>query len=139
MSYWLIKWLPLWGLSLMGISLMYFCPLIYIQNQEFIDENLRNAGNILNQQATQVKELAAHHTGRASETVKTYAGEYGSKAQQMIGSAKTRAEQTIHSKTGKPESRAPSSNYSNADFPAAPKQDPESVEAERTQPEPVTA
>lgn len=137
LSYWLIKWLPLWGLSLIGISLMYFLPLIYIQNQEFIDENLRNAGNILNKQAAQVKELAAQKTGRASETVKTYAGEYGSKAQQMIGSARQRAENTLHSKTGKPGSRATSASYGNADFPDAPKQEPAESEIDRTQPEPV--
>lgn len=125
-SYWLIKWLPLWGLSLIGTSLLYFCPLIYMQNQEFIDNNLRNAGNIINQQAAQVKELAAHHTGRASETVKTYAGEYGHKAQQMMGSAKTRAEHTLHPKSGNANSRATSSSYSNADFPNAPQQEPAS-------------
>lgn len=130
LSYWLIKWLPFWGLSLIGTSLLYFCPLIYMQNQEFIDTHLQEAGQVFSQQAAQVKELAAHHTGRASETVKTYAGEYSHKAQQMIGSAKHRAENTLHSKTGQSDSRAPSSSYTNTDFPNAPQQEPNPNTAE---------
>lgn len=111
LSYWLIKWLPLWGLSLIGTSVLYLCPLIYIQNKEFIDSNLRNAGVIINQQAHQVKDLAVHHTGKASETVKIKAGEYSHKAQEILGSAKT----TIASKA--PGSRASSATFKKTDFP----------------------
>ena len=113
-SYWLIRWLPIWGLSLIGVIITFIGPLIYSQNKEVIDENLQKAGDVINKQAVQVRELAAQKTGRASETMKTYAGEYGHKAQEAIGAAKSKAAA----------SRAGSENYNKNDFPNAPKNEP---------------
>lgn len=97
LSYWLIKWLPLWGLALIGTSTLYFGPLIYLQNKSFIDSNLRDAGKTINKQAIQVRELATRSAGQASETIKHKAGDYSHKAQEMLDSAKS----TIVSKTSK--------------------------------------
>jgi len=130
MSYWLIKIVPLWGLSLIGVSCIYLGPLIYMTNKELIDAHLNNASNIVNQQAGQVRDLAGHHTARAHETVKAYAGDYSAKAQEYMGSARGRS--------GSPEvaSSKPMSNdpvksepgsepkYGASDFPHAPKQEP---------------
>lgn len=91
LSYWLIKILPLWGLSLIAVSIGYLVPLIYVNNKEIIDQQLQNISQTVNSQATQVKGLAEHHTARATETVKAYAGDYTSKAQNYIGAAKARA------------------------------------------------
>ena len=78
-----------------------------------------------NTQAKQVKDLAAHHTARTSETVKQYAGGYSAKAQEYIGSARGRSQSPeITSKpapTSGPDA-APSLN--SQDFPHAPKQEP---------------
>lgn len=79
-----------------------------------IDANLQKAGDVINKQAVQVRDLAAQKTGKASETMKTYAGEYGHKAQEAIGAAKSKAAA----------SRASSVNYDKNDFPNAPKDEP---------------
>ena len=122
-SYWLIKFTPLWGLSLIAVSLIYLGPLIYMTNQEFIDHHLQNATDIANAQANQVKDLAGHHTARYTETVKAYAGDYTSKAQNYIGGARGRT----GSKGEKPGTMAGAGSapkYASSDFPHAPQQEP---------------
>ena len=129
-SYWLIKIVPLWGLSLIGASCIYLGPLIYMTNQELIDEHLANASDIINTQANQVKDLAGHHTARAQETVKAYAGDYSAKAQNYIGNARGRSTspEVTNSKStaNAPIKSEPGSEpkYSSSDFPHAPKQKP---------------
>ena len=86
-GYWLVKWVPLWGLALIADSIIFFAPLIYIQNKELIDHHIHNAGNAINEQASQIKDLAAQHTGRATETMKQYTNEYTKKAQELMGSS----------------------------------------------------
>ncbi|KAI9875984.1 MAG: hypothetical protein M1830_007609 [Pleopsidium flavum] len=135
-SYWLIKFLPLWGLSLMAVSIIYIAPLIYTNNKELIDQQMRNASQIVNSQASQVKDLAGHHTARATETVKAYAGDYSAKAQNYIGSARGRSTSpevntgstsTSGSGANHPVKSEPGfspPSYSSSDFPHAPKQEP---------------
>jgi hypothetical protein len=118
-SYWLIKWLPLWGLTLIFNTFLFLGPLIYLQNKEFIDAHLNNAKELASAQATQVRDLAAQHTGRATESLKGYTNEYTKKAQEMIGQTKAKA-----------------SGVQASDFPTAPKEEP-IVKA--SEPEPVTA
>ena len=120
LSYWLIKVVPLWGLSLIATTVIYLGPLIYISNREIIDTQIANASEIANAQAVQLKELAGQHTSRATETIKGYAGDYTTKAQEMIGSARGRSASPEVSV--KPEASPPA--YSAADFPRAPKQEP---------------
>ncbi|KAL9599416.1 MAG: hypothetical protein Q9219_003853 [cf. Caloplaca sp. 3 TL-2023] len=123
LSYWLIKFTPLWGLSLIAVSLIYLGPLVYMSNREFIDHHLENATNVVNAQANQVKDLAGHHTSRATETVKAYAGDYTSKAQSYIGSARGSASpKGPNSKATSGPGSSPA--YSSRDFPHAPKQEP---------------
>jgi hypothetical protein len=130
LSYWLIKFLPLWGLSLIGVSFLYLGPLIYINNKQTIDQQITNASNIVNSQAHQVKDLAVHHTARATETAKQYTGEYTAKARDMIGGA-ARGRSNSPELSSKSVSNAPiksepgdAPKYSNSDFPHAPKQEP---------------
>ncbi|KAF2092114.1 hypothetical protein K490DRAFT_53261 [Saccharata proteae CBS 121410] len=91
LSYWLIKVVPLWGLTLLGTIAVYLGPLVYLQNKELIDSHLNQANETLSQQASQFKDLAAQHTSRATDTMKTYASEYSTKAQEMMGQAKNKA------------------------------------------------
>ncbi|KAL9098751.1 MAG: hypothetical protein Q9163_005644 [Psora crenata] len=131
LSYWLIKIVPFWGLSLIAASCIYLGPLTYMNNKEFIDTHVANIQNVVNTQATQVKDLAGHHTARASETVKQYAGDYSAKAQEYIGSARGRSkspEITKSSPKSGPESSSASGpesapEYSSQDYPHAPKQE----------------
>ena len=99
-------------------------------NKELIDHHVNNASQVVNSQASQVKDLAGHHTARATETVRAYAGDYSAKAQNYIGSARGRStspeissgsmasSNPIKSEAGVPPS------YSSSDFPHAPKQEP---------------
>lgn len=127
LSYWLIKVVPFWGLSLIAVSCIYLGPLIYMTNQELIDHHVKNASEVANAQANQLKDLAGHHTARAQETVKSYAGDYSAKAQEYIG---VRGRSTSPEVTSsKPKSNAPTKTepgnrpqYSSEDFPHAPKQ-----------------
>jgi len=132
-SYWLIKWLPLWGLTLIGDIVLFLAPLVYIKNKEFIDAHLNHAKNIASAQANQVRDLAAQHTGRATENLKTYTSDYTKKAQDLIGQtrAKTTGNNTVQS----------------SDLPTAPTKEPNfareepvaNAEIPRAVPEPTPA
>lgn len=122
-SYWLIKIVPLWGLTLIGISNIFLGPLIYINNKEAIDAHVANAHEVVNNQANQVKDLAGHHTARYSETVKQYAGDYTAKAQGYIGSARGKSPE-LAKQSGSTAGPGSAPGLSSQDFPHAPKQEP---------------
>jgi len=124
-SYYLIKIVPFWGLSLISTSLLFLGPLVYKTNQELIDHHLNNASNVINQQTEQVKTIAGQHAARASESTKAFVGDYSAKAQEMIGNARGRSASpniTKSEPTFKKEN-IPSSTYNAEDFPVAPKQE----------------
>ena len=127
-SYWLIKFTPLWGLSLIATSTLYLTPLIYKSNKDLIDAHLENASNIVNSQATQVKDLTAHHVGRYSETAKQYAGDYTAKAQSYIGgrgrSTSPEVNNSVSANAPTQSGAGSSPSYQPSDFPHAPKQEP---------------
>lgn len=110
-SYYLIKVVPLWGLSLISTSVIYLAPLVYLKNKEIIDSQLEQASHMVNQQATQIKDLAAQHTKTTAKTFQTYAGEYTHKAQETINNYRGR-------------SASPEVTVKKEDFPTAPKQEP---------------
>ncbi|KAJ9620177.1 hypothetical protein H2203_007942 [Taxawa tesnikishii (nom. ined.)] len=73
-GYFAVKFVPKWGLALITVT-----------------GNLSHAGEILNQQTQQARELSAQYTNRAVEVTKSTANTYTAKAQEMIGQAKNRA------------------------------------------------
>ncbi|DAA74754.1 TPA_exp: Uncharacterized protein A8136_3070 [Trichophyton benhamiae CBS 112371] len=85
-SYWLVMFLPLWGLALIATCVVYLAPLVYITNKEFIDSQLGNAQEIVANQASHVKEMAETQTAQATHIVRQYVGEYRAKANGYIGS-----------------------------------------------------
>jgi hypothetical protein len=133
LSYYLIKIVPFWGLTLISASVLFLSPLIYKTNQELIDHHVKNASNVINQQTEQVKQLASHHATRATETTKQYVGEYSAKAQEMIGSRSRSVSPTIT----KAEPAAAKENvpaYKSEDFPAAPKEEFKSAPSSEEEP-----
>jgi hypothetical protein len=122
-SYFLIKFVPLWGLALIGTTVTFLGPLIYLQNQELIDAQLEQGRTLMNQQATQIRDLAAQHTGNATKTIQTYAGQYTSKAQETINQYR---------------GRSASPEVKKEDFPAAPNHELKS-EQKQPQAEPVAS
>jgi hypothetical protein len=45
-AYFLIKFVPMWGLALIATNVAFLGPLIYIQNQEVIDAQLEKGYNL---------------------------------------------------------------------------------------------
>lgn len=112
-SYFMIRVVPFWGLSLISTCIVYIAPLIYIKNKDIIDAQLERTGSIMNAQTAQLRHMAAQHTGKATETMRTYAGEYGQKAQTMYSQARSKA-------TG--------AGVKEGDFPNAPNAEPKGSE-----------
>ncbi|KUJ17100.1 uncharacterized protein LY89DRAFT_72063 [Mollisia scopiformis] len=126
LSYYLIKIVPFWGLSLISTSILFLAPLIYKTNQELIDHHVSNATKVLNEQSQQVKALASQHAATVTESTKSLVGDYSAKAQEMIGNARGRSTSpTLSAKPAKTEEikkeNVPA--YKAEDFPAAPKED----------------
>ncbi|KAJ6045171.1 hypothetical protein N7460_006526 [Penicillium canescens] len=154
-GYWLIRFVPLWGLAVIAVTTTYFAPLIYISNREIIDEQISNLQEIINSQTSQLKDLAGERTSQATGLMKQYVGEYSSKAQEYIGSRRSTSPEMSKAPVKSepiPESViAPVAEplIKHEDFPEAPKVAPvaqtvESVEpteqaAEKTEREPLLA
>ncbi|KAF9741123.1 hypothetical protein PMIN06_008338 [Paraphaeosphaeria minitans] len=111
-TYFLIKFVPLWGLALIATNVAFLGPLIYIQNKEVIDAQLEKGYHIANQQATQLRDLAAEHTGNATASIKGMTQQYTNKAQETINQYR---------------GRSSSPDVKREDFPAAPRDEPVAV------------
>ncbi|KAF7557217.1 hypothetical protein G7046_g6084 [Stylonectria norvegica] len=83
-SYFLVKLVPYWGLTVIGTTVLFFVPLVYTTNQELIDHHLQNASNMINSQTTQVRDVAQKQIGQVSALGKQYAGDYTGKVQDML-------------------------------------------------------
>lgn len=122
-AYFLIKFVPLWGLALIATTTAYLGPLIYLQNKEVIDAQIEKGYHIANQQATQLRDLAAEHTGNATKTLQGYTQQYTAKAQETINQYR---------------GRSTSPEVKREDFPNAPKDEPVGVTTqEPVAPKPV--
>lgn len=111
-SYRLIKLVPFWGLCLISTFVMYLGPLVYINNREAIDSGIEHVGGVVSSQASQIRNITAERTGQATESLKAYAGEYTTKAQELVGGRKSPVSTTTSSSPA---------------FPVAPKQEPVST------------
>jgi len=67
--------------------------LIYLQNKEFIDHHLNNAGNVINEQTSQFRDIAAQQASHAAEMTKSTANQLSARAQELMGQAQNRAAQ----------------------------------------------
>ncbi|KAF3050132.1 hypothetical protein E8E11_008799 [Didymella keratinophila] len=105
-SYFLIKFVPMWGLALIATITAYIGPLVYIQNKEVIDAQLEKGRSLASQQATQIRDLASKQAANASQTVSGLTQQYTTKAQETINNYR---------------GRSPSAEVKKADFPSAPK------------------
>lgn len=113
LSYFLVKIVPYWGLALIAATVIFFTPLIYVTNQELIDQYLKEASNVVNSQSEQLRQVATKHTSQAAELSKQYVGEYTHKAQELI-----RGRSASPEATHKPTDPA----VRESDFPNAPKE-----------------
>lgn len=110
-SYYLVKLMPFWGLTLTAVTALFVVPLIYTSNQELIDNQLKHASDIIGEQTSQLRSVAGKQTAQATELTKQYLGDYTAKAQQLLGRSST------------DDSMTPKPVVKEADFPAAPSSD----------------
>lgn len=79
-AYNLIKFLPLWALTMIGIVLAFALPPIYIQNQAAIDAQFNKASEMGSAHFNNAKEAASKHASAASEKARLTAIDIGNKA-----------------------------------------------------------
>lgn len=96
---------------MIATTVVFFAPLIYTTNQELIDEQLKQASDIINAQTAQIRTVAQKQAEQATQLTKEYVGDYSAKAQALIKGAR----QPEH----KPQQK---STIKDADFPVAPKE-----------------
>jgi hypothetical protein len=134
-SYWLVKYLPLWTLSLIAVTTAYLGPLVYVSNKEFIDEQVEGIQEIINAQTAQVKEMAESQTAHATGMVKQYVSEYRSKAHDYV--VATRSRQASPEAEIKREPRAEREpGVQQYDFPQAPRDEPVAEQKKEDNPVP---
>ena len=83
-GYLLSKVVPLWGLTVIGTVLAFVLPLIYVANKELIDQQLKNASDIVEAQTSQVRSACQKQTEHITAIGKQYAGDYTGKVQEML-------------------------------------------------------
>lgn len=78
-GYFLVKFMPIWGLLLLSDVLVFTIPLAYLQNQELIDHHIRRASAVANDRIQSARGLAEKHTNQYSSKAKAYAGDLSNK------------------------------------------------------------
>lgn len=138
LGYWLIRFVPVWGLTVIAVTTAYFAPLVYISNREIIDEQIKNLQDIIAAQTNQLKDLAGERTSQATGLMKQYVGDYSSKAQEYIGRRSASPEMAKVPTPVKTEpAPVPEAAIKTEDFPEAPKVEPvaQAVESVESAPE----
>jgi hypothetical protein len=80
LAYKLVRFIPLWGLTLIGTLLAFAIPPIYLRNQQVIDEHIAQAQNLAAEKVTFARDIAGEKVGAVSENVKQVTSEWGKKA-----------------------------------------------------------
>lgn len=133
-AYWLIMFLPFWGLSLLAATIAYIGPLVYMNNREVIDAQIEHVQGIVESQAHQLKDLAEERASHASGIVQQYVNDYSAKAQGLLPGQRRSASPEVAKvaptpaiptpvikKEPEPE---PEPAFTTSDFPEAPKTEP---------------
>jgi hypothetical protein len=131
-AYWLIKFLPFWGLSLIVVTIAYFGPLTYMNHSEVIDAHIEEAQSIVNSHANQLKDLVEERAARATGVVKQYLDDYSNKASDFITPRPRSASPELRKVSSPVIKKEPSAEpeLKPSAFPEAPKAEPvyESIE-----------
>lgn len=122
-SYFLVKFVPIWGLSLLGTSALFLGSLAYKSNQEFIDDNLEYTSNIINEQTDRVKALISEYAAHTTKQTKALVGDYSVRAQEIITSRSPLASPRGSAKKAKSEKLSKEPFLKSEDFPKVPFED----------------
>ncbi|KAJ5454798.1 uncharacterized protein N7458_005754 [Penicillium daleae] len=135
-GYWLVRFVPLWGLAVISVTVAYLGPLVYISNREIIDEQIANLQEIISSQTNQLKDLAGERTSHATGVMKQYVGEYSHKAQEYIG-RRSASPETAKVPTPVKIEPVAEPTIKTEDFPEAPKIEPIAQLVETAEPAPA--
>ena len=80
LSYKLVRFIPLWGLALMGTIMAFTIPPLYLRNQELIDRHIHTAQSLAAEKAAHARNMAGQQVGAVSERAKVVTSEWGKKA-----------------------------------------------------------
>lgn len=94
---------------LLGTVTAFTAPLIYLQNQEFIDEQICQAGKLVNAQLANGRHLTEKYAGEAAARARATAGDLSQKVQVY---------------TRGPPHAATTQTQEKSEFPAAPVHEP---------------
>lgn len=133
MAYHLVKIMPLWGLAVTAVTTLFLVPLVYTSNQELIDTQLKNVGNIISEQSQQFRTIATKQTAHATDLTKQYMGDYSAKAQELLG-RRSASPEAVPKPAAAPSE--PSHGVKETDFPTAPTEEPK---VDEVVPEPAAA
>lgn len=136
-SYFLVKFVPIWGLSLLGTSALFLGTLAYKLNQEFIDHNLENTVKIINQRTDQVKVIISDCAARTTKQTKALVGDYSVRAHEIITSRSPLASPRAFGKKAKNEAADTKPFLKSEDFPKVPFKDLKPVNNFDSQSQPI--
>src|SRR5208282_3840003 len=58
LAYKLVRYIPLWGLGLMGTVMAFTIPPLYLRNQKFIDHHISQVQNLAAEKAAVARDMA---------------------------------------------------------------------------------
>jgi hypothetical protein len=88
-GYFLIKYIPLWGLMLLATVTAFSAPLIYLNNQEVIDDKIRQASEFANAQLESGRKVSEKYAGDAIARAQATAADLSQKVQGYASSRKS--------------------------------------------------
>ncbi|CAZ83119.1 unnamed protein product [Tuber melanosporum] len=135
-GYFLIKYIPLWALSLLTTITAFTAPLIYLQNQEVIDEQIQWANEYANAQLANGRQIAEKYIDDASVRARATASELTQKVQGYAGKKSPATEKSQASSL--PENNSPSHEFPDVPKSGFPAVDGES-DVKAAAPEPIVA
>src|SRR5277367_1167388 len=80
LAYKLVRYIPLWGLTLMGTIMAFTIPPLYLLNQEIIDHHIHSAQSLAAEKAAYARNVAGQQVGVVGERAKIVTSEWGRKA-----------------------------------------------------------
>ena len=80
LAYKLVRYIPLWGLALVGAIMAFTLPPLYLRNQEVIDQHITQAQNLAAEKANYARNIAGEKVGVVAERARVVTSDLGKKA-----------------------------------------------------------
>lgn len=79
-AYKLVRYIPLWSLTLIGAVMAFTLPPLYLRNQKMIDQHIAQAQNLAAEKANYAKNIAGEKVGVVAERARVVTSDLGKKA-----------------------------------------------------------